>query len=114
MDKDRFFSPDKVKKKSTNQEKRVARESGGKLTPASGALSIKGDVANKKLRLRIEAKRTDKSSMILEKAWLEKIVAQSRFEVPALNIEIQDQSWYLVRREEFEFILEAMGLSQGG
>lgn len=114
MDKDRFFSPDTVKKKSTNQEKRIAREVGGKVTPASGALSIKGDVVNKKLRLRLEAKRTDKSRMILEKEWLEKIVAQSRFEVPALNIEIQDQSWYLVRKEEFDYILEAMGLSQGG
>lgn len=111
MDSERFFSPDKVKKKSTNQEKRVARESGGLLTPASGALSIKGDVANRKLRLRIEAKRTDKASIVLDKVWLEKIVAQSRFEIPALNIEIQDQNWYLVRPEEFAYILEALGIS---
>jgi len=98
-----------LRNKSINQEQSVAKSIGGRVTLASGALSFdKADVVRKDLKLRIECKRTDKESIILKKSWLKKLIGNAKNEIPMLNIEIQDENWYLIRKEEVGFILEKL------
>lgn len=99
-----------VKKKSTKQEKRLAAQIGGKSTIASGSLHFdKADV--KKSGLRGECKRTDKESIIIKKEYLLKLRSQCKVnERPFMNIEIQDENWFLVTKEDFLNILEVAEL----
>jgi Holliday junction resolvase len=73
------------------QEKRLAKSSGGRRQPASGATEfLKGDV--KAGDLLIEAKATDAASLSVKLAWLSKITEQARAvgKVPALAVTFAD------------------------
>lgn len=75
--------------KSKKQEKRLAKEIGGRTTIASGALWWdKGDLSND--RFLIEAKRTDSNKFRLEKRIWEKIRSEAIGcgRIPLLLIEI--------------------------
>lgn len=68
-------------------ERRIAKQVGGRLRPASGAvLGHKGDIALKAELL--ECKSTTARTMILEHKWLAKIGAEARAEgkTPVLTI----------------------------
>lgn len=111
IDAERLFKKRKELTKrgrSQLQEESVARRIGGRLTISSGSTPVdKGDVKERTSKLRLEAKHTVNASMKLDKAWLAKIKTQCTVsEIPALNIRIQDEEWYMVRPEEFDFILE--------
>ena len=112
MDLERLFADESSKKKSMRQEKRIAKEVGGKPTAGSGSLpnpQFKADVVQKKLRLRIEAKQTEGDGIRIEGEWIDKLLKQ-RYpdEIPVLNIQIKQHDWYMVRKEEFEILLEAI------
>ena len=74
--------------RSRRQEGEVAKRIGGRKTPASGALSEKGDVRLKGV-VRIECKTTSHKSFSVTQEMLEKIeyAALSAGELPALVIE---------------------------
>jgi len=85
-------------------EKRLAKEHGGKLTPASGALDgAKGDwtLDHEAYKFRVEGKATGKESMSLKLEWLCKIRNEAREtnRVPALTISFVDSMG--VPREEW-------------
>lgn len=88
------------KEKSKRQEKRVAKEIRGRVTVGSGNKPLdKGDVRNEEFL--IECKRTDKAQITLKKDYINKIKSEAGFKIPALNIEIQDENWYVIRKQEF-------------
>ncbi len=94
------------KGKSKSQEKRLAIRTGGRTTLASGAFRFdKSDVVVDNLKLRIECKRTDKDQIIIKRSYLVKVTKESRNEIPVIELEIGDQRWYIVRPEEFAYIL---------
>ncbi len=79
----------------------------GRRTLGSGNLPFdKGDVVSGNRKWRIECKRTDKDRMTIERKWLIKIMKESRGQIPALNIQIGDLEFYLVRPDEFGYIYE--------
>lgn len=84
--------PEKTKrKKSQSQEKRVAAAIAGKVQPGSGSRPFKkGDI--KSTEMLVEAKRTDKDSMSVKKAWLVKVFRESvgYNRIPALSLEFDD------------------------
>ncbi len=93
--------------KSRKQEDRVASAVRGRRTLASGALAFdKGDVVSGNRRWRIECKRTDKDRITIKREWLVKIMKESRGRIPALNIQIGDVEFYLVRPDEFSYIYD--------
>lgn len=73
----------KNRKISQTQEKKISKTGGkGKLTPGSGNKGIKGDVwkprTNPFFNGRMyEAKTTEKASLKVERAWLEKLERES-------------------------------------
>lgn len=78
-------------KKSKAQERRIAKELGGKTQRGSGSKDFhKGDI--KSVELLVEAKRTDKDSLSVKKEWLIKIFQESvsYSRIPALSIEFDD------------------------
>lgn len=109
MDTGKFFSEKSSTRKAQLHEAKVSRHVDGRKTVASGSLSFdKADVVTLG-NMRIECKRTDNGSMRFDKGWMLKLLGQcKRGEVPALNIEIQDQNWYIIRPEEFAMLLEYM------
>ena len=96
-----------AKKKSWHkQEKRIATELGGRLTPASGAGPIKGDVQTDDYI--IEAKTTTKKSYAVTTTTLKKLEQQSHLQSkkPALFIQFEESplmnsEWVLIPREDF-------------
>jgi hypothetical protein len=74
------------KRISNKQERRMAKDLGGRVQPASGAMkNAKGDV--RKLGVvRGEAKYTSKESFILKKSELEKIVNEAGLERAVLQL----------------------------
>lgn len=81
-----------VRKKSQIQEKRVANELGGKVTPASGALwGAKGDV--KSDLFLAECKTTEKPAYPLTlKTWtkISKEALKENFRLPVMSIDLCD------------------------
>ena len=81
-----------VKKVSERQEKRVAKEVGGRTTPASGAIeNFKGDVRSSKFLIECKTTEKDKYSLKFE-VW-EKIYKESLkdgFRIPVMCIELND------------------------
>lgn len=106
MDENKFFREMTKHEKSQRQEKAVAKFTKGKKTIASGAVFRDGDVAVGRFKIRIEAKRTDGVTLQIEKGWMKKIKGQSRFQIPVLHIQIQDEEWYVIRPAEMALILE--------
>lgn len=97
------------KGKSLKQERSIAKRFEGRTTFASGALPFdKADVLVK--NVRIEAKRTDKSSLVFDKAWVEKLRRETLVsEFYAMEIEMLiegvNERFYIVDEKEFRFIL---------
>ena len=99
----------KIGKAGRKSEKRLARELGAELRPASGALGDKGDMALAEFLL--EAKSTTQASMALKFAWLVKIATEARQEgkIPALAVSyvdaqgasVIDGDWILVPKHTF-------------
>lgn len=80
------------KKKSQQQEKRIAKE--GFVTPASGAFwMFKGDVSFKDYL--VEAKRTDNKGMRITEAVLEKIFKEALFEGKTAGLELEFKNYYV-------------------
>ena len=120
---DFFGERDKSKRISKKQEKKIAKTGvKGKLTPGSGNKSIKGDVIKKSYKQgfkgkKYEAKVTDKSQIIVTKAWLEKLIdeANRAMEEPVFvfgfeGSKLMTTNWAAVPLERLEelFELEAM------
>lgn len=79
-------------KRAKKQERLLASRVGGRLTPASGAKSEKGDVRVKGV-MRIEAKTTQKKSFSVTLEMIQKIeeAALTCDEMPVLIIEFIDE-----------------------
>lgn len=93
--------------KSRNQEKAIAKRVDGNVCIASGAVpGNKGDVRGE--HFLVEAKRTDKSSISIKQAWLDKIEKEARAigKSPQLHIEIQDKRYVLLWADDFVELLE--------
>ena len=111
-----YFTGNKQKKqrrKSMKQEDRVASRIGGYRQKASGALpGSRGDV--KGVELLGECKRTDKKSISITLAYLEKITmeAVSYDRIPAVAIEfgntpkLVSKDWVMLPAEFVEELLE--------
>lgn len=78
-------------KRAPKQERETALRIGGRRTPASGALDVKGDVRVKNL-VRIECKTTKNKSFSLTLEMVRKLeeAALSGNELPAFVIEFND------------------------
>lgn len=94
-------------KRSQKQEKRIAREHGGRVVRGSGSGRDKGDVNTR--TYKIEAKRTDTERMSLQRTWLTKITdeAISAGRLPLLEIEFggtavrKPLQWIMLEKSEF-------------
>lgn len=97
-----------IKRKSAKQEKRTAKEFGGKLTPASGAMwGAKGDVRTEDFL--IENKYTDANKYKLELKILEKIEKEAlkdNFRTPVLQVDIQELSLVVLNHNDFLVLFE--------
>jgi hypothetical protein len=115
MNEERFFSGEGKRERSIKQERKIAKLGKGRETIGSGSVFRNADVEIKNLKIRVEAKYTDKNQFILNKKILDKLKAQSRNEIPVLNIQIKEENWYLIRPSEWFLILEYLeNLKQGG
>ena len=102
-------------------ETRLAKQLGGRLTPASGALFSKGDIDLGPVLL--EAKSTIKDSLSVKFDWLSKIAQEARNvgKTPALAISFvavsgkawPDGEWVCLPRQAFEEILNGDALQEG-
>ena len=90
------------KQKSAKQEKRLAKEFGGRVTAGSGSGRNKGDIDLDSFK--IEVKRTDNQSISLKKEWLSKIdeEAFSVGKYPALILEIDGLEWVAIPKPLFK------------
>lgn len=100
-------NPKTPKQKSQKQEKRAAKDYGGRVIKGSGSGGEKGDV-NLRAGIKLEAKRTDKESLSIKRSWLLKIEEEafSANKMPALEIEIQDVHWVMIPEHEFRQYVE--------
>lgn len=101
----------KIGSSGRKSEKRLAKEMGGRLRPASGAMAgVKGDIARGDVLL--EAKSTTRDSLGVKYEWLAKISREAVAEnkTPALAVSFVDTSgkafphgdWVMVPRRVFE------------
>lgn len=93
------YDSKRKKKKSRNQERRVAEMLGGSRVPLSGANErMKGDISS--ADLLIEAKYTAKESLSIKREWLEKIAMEAMAvgKTPALSFSF-DQSSAIVPKD---------------
>lgn len=92
----------KIKRKSIKQETQVAKKTGGRRQPMSGAGYHKGDVKTK-LYL-IEIKFTDKNSYALNKNTMKKIFYEATCEdrIPYLQIRMGKDNYCVLRKEDFD------------
>ena len=104
----------KIGKAGRASEQRLAREMGGRARPGSGSMEgAKGDISFGSVLL--EAKSTTNASIVLKKAWLDKIGTEARSEgkMPALAVSfvhpdgkpVIDGEWVLITRHRFEELL---------
>src|SRR3712207_382137 len=91
-----------IKRKSQKQEKRTAKEFGGKTVIASGALwSCKGDVRTDDFL--IENKFTDKGYYSLKASIWEKITKEAtkdNFRIPLMQIDIKNLSLVVIAESD--------------
>ena len=92
----------KIRRKSIKQEKQIAKETGGRRHPMSGAGYHKGDVKTK-VHL-IEIKFTDKNSYSLNKDTMKKIFYEATYEdrIPYLQIRMGKDNYCVLRKEDFD------------
>ena len=97
-----------VKKKSKKQEEKIAKDIGGRTTPASGALwAFKGDVRNDKYL--IEAKFTDSNKYQLKYTTWDKIKREAindGLRIPVMQITIQNMEYALLRVDDLEALAQ--------
>lgn len=81
-------------RRAPKQERELAKRSGGRLTPASGSKTQKGDISKAYGVIRIEAKTTMKKSFSVTKEMVRKIEQASlpNGEVPAIVVEFLDEN----------------------
>ena len=95
-------------KEFSKQEKRISKLIGGHQTKASGASTSKGDCFNNVFR--IECKSTEKKSLSLKMAWLDKITGEARDSgrKPGLSFQFNDstQRWIAVDEQIFRKMFE--------
>ena len=100
-----------VKKKSKKQEEKIAKDIGGRTTPASGALwAFKGDVRNDKYL--IEAKFTDSNKYQLKYETWDKIKREAindGLRIPVMQIDIQGSQYALLRVEDLDALAQDNG-----
>lgn len=100
-----------VKKKSKKQEEKIAKDIGGRTTPASGALwAFKGDVRNDKYL--IEAKFTDSNKYQLKYTTWDKIKREAindGLRIPVMQIDIQGSQYALLRVEDLDALAQDNG-----
>ncbi len=108
----RTASHDRARK----QEKELATRIGGRTTPASGALSEKGDVRLKRVA-RIEAKTTKNKSFSVTLEMLDKIenAALPCDEIPILVVEFNDGNGRKVKEVAVvpTYVLDSLGCKDG-
>ena len=77
--------------RSKKQEREIAKRIGGRVTPASGASTLKGDVRLKRV-VRIEAKTTQNRSFSVTLDMVRKIeeAALTHGELPIIVVEFND------------------------
>lgn len=96
------------KERSKKQEKRLAKEFKGRVTPASGARHIKGDVLGE--QFFIEAKTTSKKQYTLKKETLDKLEreAVTSRKIPALIIqfEMDRREFAIISKEDLQALAE--------
>lgn len=110
--------PQQRKQGFIRHEKALARDLGGALTPASGALGMKGDVHGGAIevgqRVMAEAKSTQARQITLKLDWLEKLLNES-FEArmePVLFLRLDSmssanyQDWAVVPKDRYVELLE--------
>lgn len=95
----KIFDSDDSRKKATDKapklhERTVARNLGGRVRPASGALpGAKGDVSGVRVgewETLVECKRTTNKSLSVKAEWLVKITAEAGTRIPILSIEFDE------------------------
>ena len=100
-----------VKKKSKKQEEKIAKDIGGRTTPASGALWFaKADVRNDKYL--IEAKFTDSNKYQLKhKTWfkIKREAINDGLRIPVMQIDIQGSQYALLRVEDLDALAQDNG-----
>jgi hypothetical protein len=89
---------------SKRQEASIAKDLGGRVTPASGAIKnprLKSDVTSK--HFRVEAKLTSKGSYSLSLPILDKIEREALInnQIPVLATDIQGQKYATLRWDDF-------------
>lgn len=101
-------------------ERRLAKETGARLTPASGALvGHKSDAVDHTGTMRLEYKSTTNHTMALERAWLEKITAEAlrQGQTPALVISfvrpdgkpvVANAEWVAIPRWKYEELIQGV------
>jgi Holliday junction resolvase len=93
-----------TREKSTQQEKRLAREFVGRTTPGSGAGTIKGDVHTKEEM--VEAKTTSKRQYTLKLNDLDKLAHEARVsgKRPVLVVQFEHDTGGFLRPDEWVLI----------
>ena len=101
----------KLKKRSKKQEEKIAKDIGGRTTPASGALWFaKADVRNDKYL--IEAKFTDSDRYPLKYTTWDKIRREAindGLRIPVMQIDIQGSQYALLRVDDLEALAQSKG-----
>ena len=101
----------KIKKRSKKQEEKIAKDIGGRTTPASGALWFaKADVRNDKYL--IEAKFTDNNRYPLKYTTWDKIRREAindGLRIPVMQIDIQGSQYALLRVEDLDALAQDNG-----
>lgn len=110
-----FLRPRRGDSQSRRQERRLAKELGGRTTPGSGSGSIKGDVSTK--GEMVEAKTTSKTQYTLRFVDLKKLENEARLanKRPVFVIQIEDTSqvflfhneWVLLPKQDYLALKEA-------
>lgn len=107
-------------RRSSKQERELAKRIGGRTTPMSGAGRTKGDVMIPNV-VRIEAKTTQAGSFRVTREMIDKIAAASLAsdEIPVIVVELLDtvgkptHEIALVPTKQLEFLLERARAPQG-
>jgi hypothetical protein len=106
-----------IKRKSKKQEEATAKQFGGKVQPASGAMYFaKADVRTGETGVGfndsdflIENKYTDKASYSLKKQIWEKIEKEAlkdNMRTPLMQIDIQDKQLVVLNKSDFLSLIE--------
>ena len=106
---------------SSRQEKQVAKSTGGKLQPNSGAtLFSKGDVASNNWLFEAKTCMSEKQSFSIKKDWLDKVKAESfamnkEFYALVFNFGINNgENYYILNEKVFKQILSLLEEKENG